>query len=272
MKNLMLMSTHTGAGKHTLACGILHSLRRQSVSASPFKSVSIEAHTCVLPDGSEISFAQALQAVAAGKTPRVEMNPYVALYGEHFALIELGKRMTTRPHMVRERQHYLTTIEKAFRSVAAEAQLVVIEGSGSPVELGLEDVDLANVSTAVMADAKVLLITEMIYGGGYAHVVGTWQLLPEDIRERVVGIVLNKFDLEEPVDFADKGVKRLSELLNRKVMVVPFFADTYVPGDAAKNPINYNRLNEYLSGLDGLADVIDRRLDMDYLRCVLDIM
>ncbi len=76
--------------------------------------------------------------MAAGKMPCVEMNPYVALYGKQFALIELGRRLAKRPHMVRDRIHYLTIIEQALQTVSVDAQLLVIEGAGSPVELGLE--------------------------------------------------------------------------------------------------------------------------------------
>ena len=267
----MLMSTHTDAGKHTIACGILRSLKRQGINVSPFKSVSIEKHTCKLSDGTEISFAQALQAIAAGKAPRTEMNPYVALYDEHFTLIELGKRLVIRPHMIRDRKHYLAVIERAFKTVAMEAQLVIIEGSGSPVELGLEGIDLANIPTAIVADAKILLITEMTYGGGYASVVGTWSLLPEDIRARIVGIVLNKFDLKEPVEFAHKGVKRLSELLNLQVMTIPFFDETYIPGDATQHTVYYDELDNYTSEFNKLADIIEERLNMNHLKSVLGI-
>jgi len=269
MKNLMLLSTHTGVGKHTITCGILWSLKRQGIHASPFKAVSIENHTCRLPDGAEISFAQALQAMAAGKIPRVEMNPYVAVYGEQFSLIELGRRLTKRPDMVRDRMHYLTIIEHALAAVAAEAQLLVIEGAGSPVELGLEDVDLANIPVARMADVRILLITEMLHGGGYASIVGTWSLLPEDIRARIVGIVLNKFDIKEPAEFAHQGIQHLSNLLNQPVMTIPLLTDTYIPGDTTLFPTEYEKLGDYASEFDRLADIIEARLDMTYLKRIL---
>ncbi|MFL5805124.1 MAG: hypothetical protein ACJ8CR_25695 [Roseiflexaceae bacterium] len=270
MKNLMLLSTHTGVGKHTITCGILWCLKRQGIQASPFKAVSIENHTCRLPDGAEISFAQALQAMAAGKIPCVEMNPYVALYGDHFALIELGKRLAKRPHMVRDRMHYLTIIEQALKTVAAEAQLLVIEGAGSPVELGLEDVDLANIPVARMADVKILLITEMLHGGGHASIVGTWHLLPEDIRARIVGIVLNKFDIVEPAGFAHQGIDHLSKLLNQPVMTIPFLHDTYIPGDTTLFPTEYTKLGDYTSEFDQLADIVESNLDMNYLKRALE--
>ena len=269
MKNLMLLSTHTGVGKHTLTCGILRSFKRQGIQASPFKAVSIETHSCRLPDGAEISFAQALQSMAAGKKPCVEMNPYVALYGEQFALIELGKRLVKRPHMVRDRIHYLTIIEQALRAVSSDAQLLVIEGAGSPVELGLEGVDLANIPVARMADARILLITEMLHGGGYASIVGTWHLLPEDIRARIIGIVLNKFDIVEPADFAHQGIDRLRKLLNQPVMTIPFLDDTYIPGDATLFPTEYAKFSDYTAEFDRLADIIEARLDINYLKHAL---
>jgi len=233
--------------------------------------VSIDSHTCRLPDGAEISFAQVIQAMAAGKTPRAEMNPYVALYGEHFVLIELGRRLAKRPHMVRDRKHYLSVIEHAFKSIAAEAQLVVAEGAGSPVELGLEDVDLANIPVARIADTKILLITEMTHGGGYASVVGTWSLLPEDIRARIIGIVLNKFDIEEPTEFAQQGIHRLSEILNQQIMTVPFLKETHIPTELALYPTQYDKLGDYTSEFDKLADITEKRLDMNYLKRVLEI-
>jgi adenosylcobyric acid synthase len=267
----MLMSTHTGVGKHTLACGILRSLSRQGIKASPFKAVSVDTHTCILPDGAEISFAQALQAASAGVVPSRDMNPYVALYGDEFALVERGKRMESRPDMVTNRQYYLSKIEECLRSAAQQSEMLVIEGAGSPVELGLEDVDLVNIPVARMADAKVLLVTEMVWGGGYASVVGTWALLPEDVRANVVGIVLNKFDLQEPLQFADEGVRRLSEIVERRVMTFPLLADTHVPGELTSNNIHYDELLPLVADVDKLADLVDEKLDIGYLMQVLGI-
>jgi len=271
MKNLMLMSTHTGVGKHTIACGLLRSFARRGVDVCPFKAVSIDQHTCTLPDGGEISFAQTLQAMAAGKTPTVSMNPYVAVYGERFWLIELGHRLARdqRPHMVRDRQHFLDVIDQAFADVT-NGRASIIEGAGSPVELGLEEIDLANVPVARMADARILLVTEMTHGGGHASVMGTLSLLPDDGRARVVGVVLNKFEIREPVEFVRAGVERLKGLTGLPVMCVPFLQDTFVPGDASPYPLEYAKLGDYTLEFDSLADVVERHLDVGYLRDVLE--
>ena len=121
-----------------------------------------------------------------------------------------------------------------------------------------------------MADARILLVTEMVWGGGYASVVGTWALLPEDVRANVAGIVLNKFDLQEPLEFAHKGVKRLSEMVERRVMTFPLLANTFVPGEVTTGNIHYSDLAPLVSEVDKLADLIDEKLDINYLKQVLE--
>lgn len=269
MKHLMLLSTHTGVGKHTIACGLLRLFTRRGLNVSPFKGVSIEQHTCLLPDGTEISFALALQAMAASKIPLADINPYVALYAERFSLIELGQRLARPPHTIRDRQHFLAVIESAFQRVSSQVDLAVIEGAGSPVELGLEEVDLTNVPVARMADARILLVTEMTHGGGYASVVGTCSLLPDDIRDRLVGVVLNKFDIREPAEAGHAGMAHLSQIIGRPVMSLPFLRDTFVPGDVTHYPTEYGKFADYTEAFDQLADVVETHLDIAYLQDVL---
>jgi adenosylcobyric acid synthase len=270
VKHLMLLSTHTGVGKHTITCGLLRCFTRRGLDASPFKSMSVERHTCRLPDGAEISFAQALQAAAAGKAPRAEMNPYVAHYGERFDLIELGRRLKQRPSTVRDRDRFLRVIEAAFREVMSQAQFVVIEGAGSPVELGLEEVDLANVPVARLSDAQVLLVTEMTHGGGHASIVGTLELLPKDVRARLVGVVLNKFQVQEPADAATRGIARLQEMVRVPVWHLPLLSDAFIPGDNTLFDTEFARLGDYTTSFDALADVIESYFDVEYLLRALD--
>jgi adenosylcobyric acid synthase len=266
----MLLSTHTGVGKHTITCGLLRCSVRRGLRPSPFKSVSVEHHTCRLPDGAEISFAQALQAAAAGRVPLAEMNPYVAHYGERFDLIELGQRLAERPSTVKDRERFLRVIGRAFHEVASRSQFVVIEGAGSPVELGLEDVDLANVPVARLSEAKILLVTEMTHGGGHASILGTWQLLPEDVRERLAGVVLNKFQVQEPAGAAKNGMARLQEMLGAPVWHLPFLADSFIPGDSALFDTEFARFGDYTASFDALADVIESHFDVEYLLQALD--
>ena len=267
----MFLGTHTGVGKHTLCCAILRYLKNKGISVSPFKAVSIDNYTCRLDSKHEISFAQTLQALAAGKKPVVEMNPYVAVYNSTFALMELGKRLTERPDMIQNKKHYLTVIEKSFKKLASESEIVVIEGGGSPVELGLEEIDLANIPLVEIANPKILLVTEMIHGGGYASILGTLSLLPENIRTKVIGIILNKFDINEPKQFIQKGIKRLHELVNLPVMVIPFLNNTFIPDENIYYTIDYENLCSYDNEIDQLARIIVTNLDIDMITTALEI-
>src|SRR5262249_29455110 len=93
----------------------------------------------------------------------------------------------------------------------------------------------------------------------------------EDIRARIVGIVLNKFDIVEPAGFAHQGIDHLSKLLNQPVMTIPFLQDTYIPGDTTLFPTEYAKLGDYTSEFDRLADIVEASLDMDYLKRALEI-
>jgi adenosylcobyric acid synthase len=84
-------------------------------------------------------------------------------------------------------------IERAYRSLAAEFDLIVIEGAGSPAEINLRSTDLANMRVAELADADVFLVSDISRGGAFAHLYGTWALLHEEERARLRGFVLNKF-------------------------------------------------------------------------------
>ena len=82
---------------------------------------------------------------------------------------------------------------RLWTSLLAEHELVLIEGAGSPAEINLRDSDLANMRTALAAQARVMLVADIDRGGAFAHLYGTWALLPEDERALICGFVLNKF-------------------------------------------------------------------------------
>jgi adenosylcobyric acid synthase len=71
--------------------------------------------------------------------------------------------------------------------------VVVIEGAGSPAEINLMTNDIVNLRVAREANARCLLVTDIDRGGAFAHLYGTWALLPELDRARLRGFVLNKF-------------------------------------------------------------------------------
>jgi adenosylcobyric acid synthase len=258
--NLMLLGTHSGVGKHTLCCGILRSLSRRGIDVSPFKALSVDEHSCRLPNGAIVAFAIALQSLAAGKTPTVDMNPYVASYRERFTLYELGRPLLPRPDMVKEHGHYLGVIRDAFARVAASAGHVVAEGAGSPVELGVEAIDLANLPVAELSRARLLLIGDMSQGGAYASLLGTLSLLPAAVRSRVAAIVLNKFEARKPIELASRGIELLEERAGLPVRTFPRLDDPLIPGDSAFREVDFAELGDYTDRFDALADLVDKHL------------
>ena len=192
---LMVQGTSSGAGKSLLTAALCRIYTRRGLTVLPFKAQNMSNNAAVTASGGEIGRAQALQAMAARALPRVEMNPVLVkpIEDTRSDVIILGHRdpaITALPW--RERKPALWGIVcGALDTLLAEADLVVIEGAGSPAEINLPDV--VNMSVARQADAPVLLVADIDRGGAFAALYGTWGLLPEEDRARIAGFVLNKF-------------------------------------------------------------------------------
>jgi adenosylcobyric acid synthase len=193
---LMVQGTSSWAGKSLLATVLCRHFARAGLRVAPFKAQNMSNNARVVAGG-EIGTAQWLQARAAGIEPDVRMNPVlVKPEGEtRSQVIVLGQAHRELSDAEwRERPPSLwPVIEDAYCSLAADVDLVVIEGAGSPAEINLRDTDLANMAMARLADAPVLLVCDIDRGGAFAHLYGTWALLDEDDRARIAGFVLNRF-------------------------------------------------------------------------------
>ena len=146
-------------------------------------------------DGGEIGVAQWLQALAAGVEPDVRMNP-VLLKPEADTRSQVVIDGRVAPEVTampwRERGPVLwPAMTAAFDALAAEHELVVLEGAGSPAEINLPD--LVNNRMLAHADAAALLVSDIDRGGAFAHLYGTWALVPPATRDRLAGYVLNRF-------------------------------------------------------------------------------
>ena len=198
---IMVLGTSSGAGKSWVATALCAYYRSQGLKVAPFKAqnMSNNARVVSTPDGKwgEIGTAQYLQALAAGAVPDVRMNPLllkpeadtrsqVVLMGQvHRELTDTpwrGRSALVWPH-----------IAAALDALRADNDVVVIEGAGSPAEINLMASDIVNLRVARHADAACLLVADIDRGGAFAHLYGTWALLPEDDRARIRGFVLNKF-------------------------------------------------------------------------------
>ncbi len=198
---IMVLGTTSGAGKSWLATALCRYYQRQGLRVAPFKAqnMSNNARVVARPDGGlgEIGSAQYFQALAAGAVPDVRMNP-VLLKPEadtHSQVVLLGQvnhELTAMPWRGRSEKVW-PTIAQSLDALREENDVVVIEGAGSPAEINLHASDIVNMRVARYAQARCLLITDIDRGGAFAHLYGTWALLPPDEQALIHGFVLNKF-------------------------------------------------------------------------------
>ena len=200
-KAVMVLGTTSGAGKSWLTTALCRYYARQGLKVAPFKAqnMSNNARVVVGPGGvmGEIGSAQYFQALAARAVPEVRMNPLLLKpeADTHSQVVLMGQvsaELTALPWRGRSEKVW-PQIAAALDALRAENDVVVIEGAGSPAEINLHASDIVNMRVARHGQARCLLVTDIDRGGAFAHLYGTWALLPGDERALIAGFVLNKF-------------------------------------------------------------------------------
>ncbi|HRK37176.1 MAG TPA: cobyric acid synthase [Burkholderiaceae bacterium] len=198
---VMVLGTTSGAGKSWLATALCRWYANQGFKVAPFKAQNMSNNARVVPTPGgglgEIGSAQYFQALAARAEPDVRMNPLLLkpeadTRSQVVLMGEVNRSLSDAPWRGRS-QTVWPVIAAALDALRAENDVVVIEGAGSPAEINLYDSDVVNMRVARHADAACLLVTDIDRGGAFAHLYGTWALLPEADRALIKGFVLNKF-------------------------------------------------------------------------------
>ena len=224
-KVIMIQGTMSNAGKSLLAAGLCRIFRQDGYRVAPFKSQNMALNSYITEDGLEMGRAQVMQAEAAGIKPMVCMNPILLKPTNHTGsqVIVNGEvigNMPAREYFTYKKQ-LIPEIKKAFRELEDYADIIVIEGAGSPAEINLKQNDIVNMGLAKMVDAPVLLVGDIDRGGVFAQLLGTLMLLEEDEKSRVKGLIINKFRGDKSI--LDPGIEMLEEKGNVKVAgVVPY--------------------------------------------------
>jgi adenosylcobyric acid synthase len=197
---VMVLGTSSGAGKSWLTTALCRWYARQGLKVAPFKAQNMSNNARVVASHNglgEVGSAQYFQALAAKAQPDVRMNPLLLkpeadTHSQVVLLGEVNAELTHTPWRDRSEKVW-PHIAASLDALRAEYDVVVIEGAGSPAEINLMDSDIVNLRVARHADARCLLVTDIDKGGAFAHLYGTWALLPPEDQARLHGFVLNKF-------------------------------------------------------------------------------
>ncbi len=222
---IMVQGTMSGAGKSLLTAGLCRIFKEDGYRVAPFKSQNMALNSYITADGLEMGRAQVVQAQAAGKEADVRMNPILLkpssdvgsqlivngrVYGDYKAKDYFKMKKSLIPQIL-----------EAYNSLAAENDIIVIEGAGSPAEINLKDGDIVNMGLAKLVDAPVLLVGDIDRGGVFAQLYGTVALLEKEERERIIGLLINKF--RGDVDILRPGLSMLEDKTQIPVLgVVPY--------------------------------------------------
>lgn len=226
-KTIMLQGTMSNVGKSFLTAALCRIFRQDGYSCAPFKSQNMALNSYVTADGLEIGRAQAMQAQAAGIEPSALMNPILLkpTTDTGSQVIVSGRvrgNMRARDYF-RHKTELIPEILEAYRTLAAQYDIVVIEGAGSPVELNLKADDIVNMGLAALVRSPVLLVGDIDRGGIFAQLLGTLGLLEPAERDMVKGLIVNQFRGDRAL-FQD-GVEILEERSRKPVAgVIPFIS------------------------------------------------
>jgi adenosylcobyric acid synthase len=245
----MLQGTGSDVGKSLLVAGLARALTRRGLRVRPFKPQNMSNNAAVTAEGGEIGRAQALQARACGVAASVHMNPVLLKpQSEVGAQLVVQGRVegTFAASLYRERKpQLLARVLESFERMSAEADIVLVEGAGSPAEINLRDGDIANMGFAAAADVPVVLVGDIDRGGVIASLIGTLAVLQADEKTRIHGFLVNKF----------RGDARLFESGRAEIVRRTGLADLgLVPwfDDAVRLPA------EDAAGLDGRSYAFNR--------------
>src|SRR5271170_1021930 len=227
----MLQGTGSDVGKSLLLTGIARAFTRRGLKVRPFKPQNMSNNAAVSADGGEIGRAQALQARACGVAPLADMNPVLLKpQSESGAQIVLGGRVWGSASAAEYRRlapSLLPSVLAACARLAEAADLVLVEGAGSPAEINLRAGDIANMGFAEAADLPVVLVGDIERGGVIAQLVGTSALLSDRERALLAGYIVNKF--RGDIGLFDGGIAAIAARTGMQCFgVVPFFPTAVV--------------------------------------------
>ncbi|MCK5855045.1 MAG: cobyric acid synthase [Sulfurovaceae bacterium] len=227
MHNISILGTSSDAGKSTITFVIAKIIQDLGYTVAPFKAQNVSNNAKVTDDNSEIAVAQHFQAEVLDVPTSYHMNPILLKSGQKSSasLIVNGKTVATKDvrEYYRDLDMLKPAVKKAFEYLNNRYDCVVCEGAGSPVELNLMEKDLSNIYIATEFNTKLILVADIEKGGVFASIWGVYNLLPRQLRENVIGVIVNKF--RGDLTLFDEGIRIIEEEFKIPVLgVLPYLA------------------------------------------------
>jgi adenosylcobyric acid synthase len=226
--SLLVAGTHSDAGKSVVVAGICRWLAREGINVAPFKAQNMALNSFVTREGAEIGRAQAAQAAAAMVEPEVAMNPILLKPSAEKTtqVVVRGKAWATASatSYAEMKRDLMPVVLESLENLRQRFAVVVCEGAGSPAEINLRNIDLANMGLARAAGLPVLLLGDIDRGGLFASLYGTLALLSPEDQSLLAGFLVNKFRGDPAV--LEPGLHQMTSLTGR-----PFFGTLpWIPG------------------------------------------
>ncbi len=253
-KSIMFLGTASSVGKSTISTAFCRYFKNKGMRVAPFKALNISLNSYVTEDGLEMGRAQVVQADACEIKPRAWMNPVLLKPSGNMKtqVIVNGKvKCNIDSYKYKELNKELKEVVKdTYKKISKEYDLIVLEGSGSCAEINLKESDIANMYMAKASNSPVILVADIDRGGVFASVVGTIMLLDEEERNRVKGIIINKF--RGNMESFKPAMKQLEEIIKIPVLgAMPYFHLDIEDEDSVTERITNKKNNN--KGLDAVV-------------------
>jgi adenosylcobyric acid synthase len=226
---MMVLGTGSHVGKSLITAALCRAFARAGFRVAPFKAQNMSLNSAATPEGLEIGRAQALQAEAAGIPASVHMNPVLVKPSSDTAsqVIVRGKifaQFSAEDYFKRRNEELLPLVSESYEILAAQYELMILEGAGSPAEINLKDRDIVNLRMAHLAGARCILVGDIDRGGVFASIFGTLALLEPAERDLIDGFVINKF--RGDIRLLEPGIRQLEEQVGKPCFgIIPHIPD-----------------------------------------------
>lgn len=277
--SLMLLGTSSSVGKTVLTAGLCRLFRDEGYRVYPFKSQNMSRYPYLAPDGGRYSFAQAMQAEAAGVLPRADMNPIWLnpcsdTGSEVWVLGELWQKLPASRYY-RVKSELWPTVRSAYERLSEEADLILVEGAGSPAEINLQQDDFVNLGLAKRLNIPCLLIGDIDRGGVFASLYGTLALAGKGQKELYKGLLINKF--RGDLSLLEPGLRQLESLCSLPVLgTIPMTSfrlpeeDSLSLSEKGETAVQATDREKREEAYDLLAEHLRKHVNLDLLKKIIE--